>query len=343
MGNFLNNKLNFLVNTDIYLFHHYHIYIEKIGRYPVKAYEVDFANKRKHILSTIGEFYEREVLCDVNPSRNKEINVASLITGEVKKVEKTDVIFGDKFVDSCGMASHTLSEQVIWNAYKEFFERQSYIANFLFQLDAQKITIDKSLDILKNDRYIKNYLNDILYFNISLNNNLFVVLALGWADDSKAVGLGTNKNLSKAVEKAQKEIMQYYATSLNKEKRIFECEEKLRFKDAYQEYFDSISIKKFKELYGYLNRSSESISVLEDEITKTNLEIIMENYSKLDMEPFIAVFNGRENTGVKVAKIQDLNWFPHMRPEFYSKTIIEGLEQKFGWKRKNFDAWLPFI
>lgn len=332
------------MNTDIYLLHHYHIYIEKNGIFPVKAYEVDFQNKRKHILSTIGEFYEREVLCDVNPIVNKKINMTSLITGKVKSVDKTDLVFGGEFVDSCGMASHTLSAEVVWKAYKEFFERQSFIANFLFQLNAEKILIDKSLDILKNDNYIKNYLNDILYFNISLSNNIYVVLAFGWADDSKAVGLGTSKNLKKAVEKAQKEIMQYYAVSLNKEKRIFKRKIKLGFKDAYQEYFDSISIEKFKELYGYFNKVNKNIYVLDNEISRIeNSEIIRGNYYKLNMEPFIAVFDGRENTGVKIVKIKDFNWFPHMRPEIFSNEIIEKIEQKFGWKRKNFDAWLPFI
>ena len=38
----------------------------------------------------------------------------------------------------------------------------------------------------------------------------------------KAAGLGTSRNMELAVEKSQKEILQYYATSYNKEKRLYD-------------------------------------------------------------------------------------------------------------------------
>ena len=61
------------------------------------------------------------------------------------------------------------------------------------------------------------------------------------------------------------------------------------------------------------------------------------------MEPYAAMFTGRKDIGVKVVKIKDFKWFPHLRPELYSSEIIRQLENKFGWKRKNFDNLLPFI
>lgn len=72
-------------------------------------------------------------------------------------------------------------------------------------------------------------------------------------------------------------------------------------------------------------------------------EIIKDNYLKLKMNPFIAVFSGRDGLGVKVVKIKDFNWFPHMRPALYTPEIISYLENTFGWKRQNFSDWLPFI
>ena len=69
------------------------------------------------------------------------------------------------------------------------------------------------------------------------------------------------------------------------------------------------------------------------------LELVQQ---QLDMEPFISAFNGRENTGIKVVKIINDKWFPHMRPELYSKIKIHELEEKFSWKRVNFSDWLPF-
>lgn len=51
MNNFLTNNASFILNTDDFLSHHYHIYIEKSSKYIVKAYEVDFDSKCQHILS----------------------------------------------------------------------------------------------------------------------------------------------------------------------------------------------------------------------------------------------------------------------------------------------------
>ena len=86
MNNFLTNNASFILNTDDFLSHHYHIYIEKSSKYIVKAYEVDFDSKCQHILSTLGEYFEREVLCNINPLKSQTVTLVSLITGEQKKL-----------------------------------------------------------------------------------------------------------------------------------------------------------------------------------------------------------------------------------------------------------------
>ena len=44
--NFLNNRINILINTDIFLSHHYHIYFEKCSHNRIiRAYEVDNSKK----------------------------------------------------------------------------------------------------------------------------------------------------------------------------------------------------------------------------------------------------------------------------------------------------------
>lgn len=345
MDGFLRNKVTFIVNTDLYILHHYHIYMEQLSTYPVRAYEADFEHKRKHILSTIGEFFEREVLCNTNPIACDEIIMTSLITGERRKINIDELIFRGKFTDSCGMASHTLSKEAIWKAYKEFFERQSFIANFIFHLKSTKIELDCFDTALRNDIYIKNYVDQLEYYNISLSKNIYVILALGWNHSSKAVGLGTSRSLKKAIEKAQKEIMQYYAVSCSKENCGHKEKEQVLNKDAYHAYFDQLSIKEILELYSYLKNGDEKLASVEcQNIKKMNTEeIIKDNYLKLKMNPFIAVFSGRDGLGVKVVKIKDFNWFPHMRPALYTPEIISYLENTFGWKRQNFSDWLPFI
>ena len=64
---------------------------------------------------------------------------------------------------------------------------------------------------------------------------------MGWTKNSKAVGLGTSRKLENAIEKAQKEILQYYAVSVNKENWIDEDENIIEKKDSYQQYFENIS------------------------------------------------------------------------------------------------------
>lgn len=343
MSGFLRNKVNYFINTDIYLAHHYHVYVEQMMNNPIRAYEADFSNKRQHIVSTIGEFFEREVLCDSMQIPYEWTEVISIITGEKRTIKISELIFKGKFTDSCGMASHVCAQEVLWKAYKEFFERQSYIANYLFKLEAKKIEIRNYGKSQEIDAYLKNYLDEIAYYDISLNHNLHVVLALGYASDSKAAGLGTSRNMELAVEKSQKEILQYYATSYNKEKRLYKTKEDIAHKDLYHRYFDGLSVNEVRQMYSYLENSQVMQFFKEDEaIQMTRSEIINENYEKLKMNPFISVFNGREELGVKAVKIIDFNWFPHMRPELYEAEKVEWLEKNFGWKRKNFDNWLPF-
>ena len=116
-------------------------------------------------------------------------------------------------------------------------------------------------------------------------------------------------------------------------------------KDLYQLYFDSLSVQRFRDLYGYLNNTGSILysDYVDDTRLKSPNEIILSNYYNLSMEPYAAMFTGRKDIGVKVVKIKDFKWFPHLRPELYSSEIIRQLENKFGWKRKNFDNLLPFI
>lgn len=137
--NFLRNHVYTNINTDCFLYHHYNIYFEKSGEQVIRAYEADKGEKRKHIVSTIGEFYEREILINSNPLNYDTCQAISIITGEKREVPVECLVFKNQFVDSCGMASHYSSEEVIWKAYKEFFERQSFISSVLYELPAVRL------------------------------------------------------------------------------------------------------------------------------------------------------------------------------------------------------------
>lgn len=86
------------------------------------------------------------------------------------------------------MASHYSSEEVIWKAYKEFFERQSFISSVLYELPAVRLDISGEKELCEFDIYLKNYLDYIKYYNISLSAGLAVVLCIGYGKDRKAAG-----------------------------------------------------------------------------------------------------------------------------------------------------------
>lgn len=43
---FLRNKVNFVLNEDLFMLYYYNVYIEKYFKRFIKVYEVDLKNKR---------------------------------------------------------------------------------------------------------------------------------------------------------------------------------------------------------------------------------------------------------------------------------------------------------
>ncbi len=344
---FLRNQVNFVVNEDLFLSHHYNIYIEKYAKRSTKAYEVDLKSKRKHILSTLGEYFERETLINENSPNKENINCTSLISGKVQEFKLESIIFKNKFVDSSGMASQRHSAPLIWTAYKEFFERQSFISNYLFQTNAEQITIKNSNEAENIEKYLYNFLDKITYYNISLSEHLFVILAVGHGSVYKAVGLGTSRSGEKALIKAQKEIMQYFAVSFSKFKNdkiaVDQKNRSYENKDVYHDNFDKLSIEKFKESFNYLQNSKEVKLENSTEIKKLNYEKVIRDISdSINMNPYIAMFENNHAKNVKVVKVFDPNWFPHMAPKNFSVNTINYVGDILGLKRKNFSDLLPF-
>ena len=174
----LKNKVSVIINKDCFLGHHFHIYFEKLQREKIRGYDVDLKDFRKHIVSALGEYLEREILTNNSPLEADYVLGVNMINGSVKKISTSDVLFGKKFIDSCGMASHINSQELITKAYLEFFERQSLISNYLFGIDGEKIVFNNVMKIEKLDCYIKNYVSEIDYFNISLTESIKVVIAI---------------------------------------------------------------------------------------------------------------------------------------------------------------------
>lgn len=216
----------------------------------------------------------------------------------------------------------------------------------MFHTKAQQLNIDKIEEIKKIDRYLTNYLDNVKYYNISLSKNLYVVLAVGYGEKYKAVGLGTSQSARKAVIKSQKEILQYFATSYSKYKEgqvSQKSEVVIDNKDIYHDYFDRLRPEEVKELYAYLEGSELITMDNEEEIEKVSHTIIIKNTSNsLNMSPYIAMFENNHAENVKVVKVFDPKWFPNMAPRNFSQEIILNVENILKLKRKDFSELLPF-
>lgn len=328
---FLGNQINIIVNRDNFLNHHSHIYMERKDSQVIRAYEATLNYKTKNVMSTLGEFFEREVLINTNKLKNKELTAVSMIDGNIKNIDTAKVVFDKCFVDSCGMASHILSDDIVKTAFLEFFERQCLIFNYLSRSLGVKLDIKNCSEVLIYNNYIKNFVDRISYFNISLDNEIYVVIALALGEDRKAIGLGTDIDCKTAILKAQKEILQNFAVECSKynyQDIGFDINEYSE-KDLYHTYFDNLSSLDIEKKYKYLENSP--IEIVSNKVNNTlNLNNLLQKINKnYGIEPYIVFINTKRLVNhLKVIKVIDFNWFPHMRPEFYNDDIYSYVEKR---------------
>lgn len=341
----LENRVSFIVNRDSFLTHHSQIYIQRRDKQIVRAYEVNLDYKTYNITSTLGEFFEREVLINSNKIKNKKLIAVSMIDGEKRYIDTNRVVSNGRFVDSCGMASHVLSEKLIKAAFFEFFERQSLIFNYLSQSVGKRLDIKACKELMNYDSYIKNFVDKIQYFNITIDSAVNVVLAIALGNEKKAIGLGTDINIRNAILKSQKEILQNFAVDCTKydNKDIGFDSHNNSEEDTYYNNFLSLSVEEIENKYMYLNDSQVEV-IKENNTMEFNLKELLvrikENYG---INPYVVFINSKRLiNNLKVIKIIDFNWFPHMRPEIYSKSIYEYIENKTGKVLLKNEKIIPF-
>lgn len=343
---FLMNDVSFRVNRDSFIdSHHNSILITRLEKHqPVMAYECSLKFNTKDIISTLGEFFEREVLINSNPIQREKIIATSLYTGEKKKVAISKIVFSGVFVDSCGMSSHTISSETIRNSYVEFFERQSFLLNFLSKSTGVKIDISKNHELMEYELYLKQFIDETKYYDISMDKRLHVILVICTGKMYKTIGLGTNECLYKAVLKAQMEALQYFASSTTKHgnKGIGYSTNKSIQKDYYHSNFDKLSSDDLKNLYSYLDQSKITIEVTKRKNKELDLtQLIQLLYRNYNIHPFISCIPSKRNIpNLKITKVFDENWFPHMNPKYYSQSMYDFIEESTG---KFLDRSIEFI
>lgn len=347
-ANFLLNDVLSYINTDVFLEHHHTIFFEKIDRQYIRSYDDDIRDKSKNYIGVIGEFFEREILINYNFIKNKELLAVNLINYSSIKINSNKIIFVDELVDSCGMASHVESYKLIWNAFKEFVERQSFISNYLSKAKAVTINISGSKELEEYDAYLKNFVDEVKYFEISLSESLYVVISIGTGKYHKGVGLGASLNICDAIKKSQKEILQYLSVSRTKydDKIIIDAKKHNDLtKDLYHRRFDDISIEDLKGHYSYLLSydMEKTICQYRDNKDKKLKDILVEVNRKYKMEPYIVMIPSfRDIPNLKIGKVFDFNWFPNMSPSTYNKDHYDFVSGVLNTELDRNTTMLPF-
>ncbi|MCC4054119.1 YcaO-like family protein [Enterococcus faecium] len=343
MNGFLLNDSRIFSKKGLFLNHHFNNYIVREDKQYVQAYEVGFDKRSSNLKKVFGEFFEREVLINTNDSSEKFTHVNYLSKNMPKSMPKGIFLSSDRFVDSNGMASHTDSNSVIRTAFFEFFERQSFIVNYLTKTSVPKISINNFTEIKSVDNYLKNYVDIINYFNVSLSDKIYVVLCIGYSKLSKCIGLGTSNILEVAIKKSQIEALQYFATdfSKNNKSHIFVDFNDSK-KDLYHSRFNQLTTNEFYGNYSYLLKNTEYYRFENEPIFNFKLWK-KECREKLKMDPVIGVFPSYQPIPhLKVVKVIDENWFPHMNPVLYNKNVYTFIQSIYGKELDKSIEYIPF-
>lgn len=304
---------------------------------------VNFDSKVNIILASIGEFLERERFLPNN--LNKKIYKDGLLAGYSvvdKKTVKINInsIIADKynFADSTGLASHTNSKDCLFNAFKEFLERQSFIFNYLSKGSAKQIDFEGEI---KFD-YVFNKFCNLKFYDISLIEDFHVILGKVIYKDKFYIGLGASNYLDEAITQCIKEIYQmdccYKFKKANSGK--FNVEKHIDYSDIYMK----LSIKQIDDAYKYLNGNS-NICKYNDFKNESFLfdDVCNQLYKKYKIKPIVIFLKPlRDIDTLKIIKVLDLNWFPNLCPRTYEERIYNFIEDVTGKKLDRRCNFIPF-
>ncbi|EGG95761.1 MULTISPECIES: YcaO-like family protein [Staphylococcus] len=270
------------------------------------------------MLSAIGEFIERVGITLGHYGLSEVIEGFDLNSGKKIKIDKNLIYFtGKKKNDSCGLASHITSELAIKNGFLEFVERQSLIEHCIFKIAGKKIeshiineTSKKYID------FLKKFLDEILLFEISIFEEVPVVLSLGFGKQQKAIGLSAAKDLDTAIENSLEEMLQTFSNVKNKR----EFDDSLKKTDTsdldlYSQRYVDISPSDFKDYYSFLFKSDSLNHYKKRKELKTN-ELIKKFYEKNGIRLYcFKINNVFEYTNTKIIKIYSPDGYPYMLPD----------------------------
>ncbi len=135
-------------------------------------------------------------------------------------------------------------------------------------------------------------------------------------------GLGTDINIEEVLNKAQKEILQYFTTAQSKfvDERLNKLYDD-DYKDEYHFMFDNMTRETIYLNYEYLFIKSDMKDITEIKKqydSKDLLEIVSQLKESINMNPYVVMIPAfRSIPNLKIVKIVDESWFPYMNIKKY--------------------------
>ncbi|UHA74284.1 YcaO-like family protein [Paenibacillus sp. 481] len=278
--------------------------------------------------SAIGEWIERSTITR-NFHKNDKLEALNLISGETIQVDSDTVYFidGSSFNDSCGLASHLNSKDVIEASYMEFFERHSLIYNWLtksngIQIDCTHVKNERINNIMNK---VHHFIDELYLFNISLHNSIYVVFALGFGEKYKSLGLKASLKAEDAIYGAIEELQQTFANHWTKNNvNNYEQYGQDKQADMYLKYYESLSPLEMKDEFSYLWEGMTDCCSFEEFIQKESIQslpkVMKQVADDLNLIPYSAfvpcLYDGFKT---KIIKILSPNGYPHMYPVLFNE------------------------
>ncbi|WDM20585.1 YcaO-like family protein [Paenibacillus polymyxa] len=306
----------------------------------------------KLVKASLGEFQERlaamKCLRKDDEDLSPKFSAFSLLNGETIDVPADFLILNHHqplfeklqsttFTDSCGTAAHIQSDLAIEKGYLEFIERQSLIYSWLSKDPGCRVPIEniKNTVLLKKYNSISSVLNHISFHNISIIEDIFVIMTIGFRDNIFSVGLGADWDLNKAINSSIDEFTMIYEGMISY-KGVHS--EEFKTGNLYVDLFYSKNIKDFLNDISYLTNNTSYIKNKKITETKTKEFLIRNSLQnikkKFDIEIYAAqIPSPYEKSQVKVVKIFSPDAYPHI-----NTTLFDPNEYKITrfMKRKSF-------
>jgi ribosomal protein S12 methylthiotransferase accessory factor YcaO len=285
--------------------------------------------ERTSVYTNNGRYVQNEIYgYDITNDREVKIPLKKILLCYHSNVIKNEITKSD-FNDSCGIASHKYSDKAINNAFLEFMERQSFIINWLSQSKGKiinkNIISELNLDLLYKMCF--NYVDEVLMYDISIHNDVSVVLSIGIGEQYFGLGLSADWTLKGAIQGSLEEMFQFFSDKKNKYTVSKDLKHKneevlsLDFNDphAYSKYLFSFNSNEIANAYSYLQKSDETVSRSESSFNSKNSNIynkIKDIGRELGIEIIIASINRfNKNVPIKIVKVLSFSGFPHMRTD----------------------------